>query len=194
MAQNRVIVIGAGNAALCAAISAHEQGADVTVIEKASYEERGGNTFFTGGGFRYPYDGLSDIQQLIPDLSAEEIKKIDVGTYPRKSMSDDLLRVSEGLADEQMVVTLVENAFDTVKWMRDYASVRWVLMYGRQAYEVDGILKFWGGMITEAVGGGEGLSDSLFSAAEQMGINIEYRSKMTKLLTNASGSVSGIEV
>lgn len=194
MTQNRVIVIGAGNAALCAAISAHEQGAIVTVIEKAAYEERGGNTFFTGGGFRYPYDGLPDIQQLIPDLSVEEIKKIDVGTYPRKSMSDDLLRVSEGLADEQMVVTLVENAFDTVNWMRDYASVRWVLMYGRQAYEVDGILKFWGGMITEAVGGGEGLSDSLFSAAERLGINIEYGSKMTKLLTHSTGAISGIEL
>ena len=99
MAAKQVIVVGGGNAALCAALSAAEHGANVTVIEKAAVEERGGNTFFTGGGFRFPYNGIEDIQDLIPDLSDAELDRIDVGNYSAKHMSDDLLRVSEGAAD-----------------------------------------------------------------------------------------------
>ena len=49
-----VIVVGAGNAALCAALSAQENGARVLVLEKAPEHMRGGNSYFTGGGFRFP--------------------------------------------------------------------------------------------------------------------------------------------
>ena len=67
-----VIVVGAGNAAICAAMAAKERGADVVVLEKAERGERGGNTFFTGGGFRFPYKGIDDIRALMPDLSEQE--------------------------------------------------------------------------------------------------------------------------
>src|SRR3954468_11482242 len=52
-----VLVVGAGNAALCAAISAHENGARVLMLEAAPLEERGGNSHFTGGAFRFAYGG-----------------------------------------------------------------------------------------------------------------------------------------
>ena len=68
----KVVVVGAGNAALCAALAASEHNVEVTVLEKADQGERGGNTFFTGGGFRFPYNGIEDILELIPDLSDEE--------------------------------------------------------------------------------------------------------------------------
>src|ERR1700754_3558693 len=47
-----VVVVGAGNAALCAALSAREHGADVLVLEKAPESLRGGNSYFTGGLMR----------------------------------------------------------------------------------------------------------------------------------------------
>ncbi|MDR7468749.1 MAG: FAD-dependent oxidoreductase, partial [Armatimonadota bacterium] len=60
-----VIVVGAGNAALAAAIAAREAGATVLVLEKAPPELRGGNTRFSGGVFRFAYSGLEDILPLL---------------------------------------------------------------------------------------------------------------------------------
>ena len=59
-----VIVVGGGNAALCAALTAREEGADVLVLERAPEEERGGNTAFSEGLMRFVYNGTEDIQAL----------------------------------------------------------------------------------------------------------------------------------
>jgi tricarballylate dehydrogenase len=193
-ATHDVIVVGAGNAALCAAIAAHEGGARVLVLEKAGEGERGGNTFFSGGGFRFPYEGIDDIRIVIPDLSDAEVEEIDVGSYPASTVRSDLMRVTEGLADPGMVDTFVARAFPTVQWMRERTNVRWVLMYGRQAYRVDGKLRFWGGMIVEAVGAGEGLSDALFTSAVDQGVEVRYGTMATALLTDDRGDVRGVRV
>ena len=68
-----VVVIGAGNAALCAALAAREQGAQVTVLERAPLAERGGNSAFTAGNIRTVFNGVEDIKALVPDLTADEI-------------------------------------------------------------------------------------------------------------------------
>ena len=57
-----VVVIGAGNAAMCAAHAAREQGCSVLVLERGSEEERGGNSTFTAGAMRTVYNGA-----LLPD-------------------------------------------------------------------------------------------------------------------------------
>ena len=64
-----VVVVGAGNAALCAAISAHENGARVLVLEKAPEEEKGGNSYFTAGGFRFMHNGLDDVREDVLAVS-----------------------------------------------------------------------------------------------------------------------------
>ena len=72
-----VVVVGAGSAALNAALSASEKGAKVLVIEKAPEHLRGGNSYFTGGLFRFSYQGIDDITNLLPEMGEEEVNKIE---------------------------------------------------------------------------------------------------------------------
>ncbi|MDE2989163.1 MAG: FAD-dependent tricarballylate dehydrogenase TcuA [Chloroflexota bacterium] len=190
--MTHVIVVGAGNAALCAALSAREQGAEVTVLEKAPEGERGGNTYFTGGGFRFPYEGMDDILRIIPDLSAAEIERVDVGTYPAAQFRDDLARVTDGLIDDGMASALVREAAPTIEWLHGQ-GVKFTLMTGRQANEVDGKLVFYGGLTVEAVGAGKGLSDQEFEAAERVGVNVRYDAKVVNLLRDGR-RICGVEL
>ena len=84
-----VLVVGAGNAALCAALSAAEQGARVLVLERSPKDSRGGNSTFTGGAFRVAYDGTDDIVRLVKDLSEDEIARSDYGSYPADQFFDE---------------------------------------------------------------------------------------------------------
>ncbi len=67
-----VIVVGGGNAAMCAALSAREAGARVLVVEKAPEAWRGGNGFFTAGGFRFAFKSFEELCELVGDLSDDE--------------------------------------------------------------------------------------------------------------------------
>jgi tricarballylate dehydrogenase len=108
MGSSRVVVVGAGNAALCAALSARESGADVVVLERAPERVRGGNTAFSAGAMRVAYSGVEDLRRLMPDLTPEEIDNTDFGSYPTEAFFDDLARVTEYRADPDLADTLVQ--------------------------------------------------------------------------------------
>ena len=74
-----VIVVGKGNAALCAALSAHDQGASVTMLEAANEDESGGNSRFAGGVMRFAYESVDDLKR-VTDVTDEEIATSDFGT------------------------------------------------------------------------------------------------------------------
>src|SRR5207247_2350416 len=76
---------------------------------------------------------------------------------------------------------LVTRSFDTFCWMRD-KGVRFIPIYGRQAFKIEGRFKFWGGLTVEAVGGGPGLIKMLTDAARKRGIAIRYRTRALSLL------------
>ena len=61
MQEYDVVVVGAGNAAFCAALAAQEQGASVLMLEAAPEDESGGNSRFTAGSIRVVYNGVDDI-------------------------------------------------------------------------------------------------------------------------------------
>ena len=95
-----VVVVGGGNAALCAALAAREGGAHVVLLEKAALPERGGNSFFTAGGFRFAHGGLADLRRdILTDLSEEEASAAEVGPYAEAAFYDDLVRLTEHLGD-----------------------------------------------------------------------------------------------
>ena len=191
--QHDVVVVGAGNAALNAALSAAERGASVLVLERAPAHLRGGNSYFSGGLFRFAYNGLEDVLELIPEISQKERDSIDVGTYPESAFYSDVMRVTEGLSDPELVQTLVSQSYPAMGWMRDQ-GVRWILSYGRQAFQQQGIMRFWGGVIVEAVGAGKGLSDRLIELVERAGVDVLYQTGATGLSTDNRGRVVGLTV
>lgn len=187
-----VIVVGAGNAALCAAISAAEHGARVTVLERAPRAARGGNSAFTGGCFRTVYDGAEDIARLVPDLAPEERESSDFGTYDAETFYLDLCRLSGYRADPALIELLVAESLPTMLWMQQH-GVRFLPAYGRQSFKVEGRNVFWGGLTIETAGGGMGLVDALFRRAEALGVTIRYDAKVERLLGNRH-AVRGVMV
>ncbi len=187
-----VIVVGAGNAAFCAALAAREQGAEVLMLEAAHEEESGGNSRFTAGSIRVVYNGIEDIKTLVPDLTPAEIESTDFGTYSAEQFFDDMARVTQHRADPDLVELLVTKSFATLRWMREQ-GVRFIPIYGRQAFKVDGRFKFWGGLTVESVGGGPGLVAMLTAAANKRGIVIRYNTRALDLLYDGVG-VEGVRV
>ena len=188
-----VVVIGAGNAALTAALSAIETGASVLIIEKAPFHLRGGNSFFSGGLFRFSYNNLSDVHSLFDSFSENEKKKIDIGTYPDSKYYSDIMRVTEGLSDPTLARTLVTQSYPTMLWMKE-KGIKWILSYGRQSFLENNKHKFWGGLIVESVGGGKGLCDFEFNAVEKANAEIAYDTKVIEILRGDSGSILGLKI
>ncbi|MBV2132162.1 FAD-dependent tricarballylate dehydrogenase TcuA [Pseudomonas sp. MAP12] len=175
-----VIVIGGGNAGLCAALSAHEQGARVALLERAPEEQRGGNSAHTGGAFRVAYRGVDDLRQLMPDLLDSEIESSDFGSYTQDDFYGELAAQSQYRADPEVLDTVVSESLDTLSWMTRQ-GVRFMPIYGRQAFKVDGKYKFWGGLTVEVSGGGLGLVEALMRRAERNGIELHYGCRAQKI-------------
>ena len=189
-----VVVVGAGNAALCAAISAHENGARVLVLEKAPEEEQGGNSYFTAGGFRFAHEGLDDVcQDVLVDLSDEERDQIDLPSHDRNFFYDTLMTVTRHQAREDLAWILIDDSRPTMGWLREN-GVRFIPMYGRQSYLVDGKQRFYGGVNIEAVGGGAGLVDFLLRRTRKLEIPIRYETGATRLLQDREYRITGIVV
>ena len=181
MGGAEVVVIGAGNAALCAALAAQGAGGSVRVLEIAPRAERGGNSSFTGGATRVAFNGVADLVSLMPDLTAAEQTDAEFGSYSEEEFFADMARVTENRADPDLVEVLVTNSFQTLLWMREN-GVRFQPSYGRQAFKVDGRFQFWGGLAVEVNGGGPGLIDRLVAAVERRGIEIQYETRAVELL------------
>ncbi len=131
-----VIVVGAGNAATCAALSARDNGARVLMLEIAPEDQKGGNSAFTGGAFRVVYHGGDDLARLIPDINETELGDVDFGTYTEDEYFDDMGRLTQYRCDPDLTEILIRGSFDAALWMRE-KGVRFQLGLGRQAFKVE---------------------------------------------------------
>jgi tricarballylate dehydrogenase len=187
-----VVVVGGGNAALCAAISAHENGARVVIFEAAPEDERGGNSHFTGGAFRFAYRDVEDLKQVYPDMTPDEIDNVDYGSYSEEQFLDDMFELTEYRTDPELCELLVRSSFETAKWIAGQ-GVKLQPGLGRQAYKVDGKFKFWGGLALHIWGGGTELLKALYANAERRRIPIFYNTPAIDLVRDGD-AVTGLVV
>ena len=185
-----VLVVGAGNAACCAAISAHENGACVLMLEAAPFDERGGNSHFTGGAFRFAYRGVEDLISIQPSLANENLANIDFGTYGEDQFFDDMFAITEYRTDPELCEILVRGSLETARWMHRQ-GVKLQPGLGRQAYRIDGKFKFWGGLALHIWGGGPELLNALYANVERRSIPIAYQTPAQNLI-RARGRVEGV--
>jgi tricarballylate dehydrogenase len=186
------MVVGAGNAAFCAALAAAENGAKVLMLERAPQEVMGGNSRFTAGAFRCVYDGVDDLKAIMPDLTADEIARSDFGTYTQDQFFDDMFRVTNYRTDGELCVRLVARSRDTMRWLH-HKGMRFNPIWGRQAYLIDGKFKFWGGLTVESTGGGPGLIEQHLKMAGKLGVEVRYGVRALSLIYDGR-IVSGVKV
>jgi tricarballylate dehydrogenase len=101
-------------------------------------------------------------------------------------------RVTQYRCDPDLTEILVRRSHATLQWMRE-KGVRFVPIYGRQAFKVDGKFKFWGGLTVEAWGGGEGLVEAWTKSAQKHGVEVWYAARAVSLIADDDG-VHGVRV
>src|SRR3954469_19070646 len=184
-----VIVVGKGNAALCAALSAHENGAKVLMLEAASEEEHGGNSRFAGGVMRFAYSGLEDLRR-VTDISDEEAANSDFGSNTREHFLDVLFELTQYRTNPDLSELLVNSGLDTMAWLRSQGA-KFILNHGRQSGMVNGKRVYFGNMPIEVNGGGAGLVDYLDATVKKKGIEIFYDTRVSSLIFDGQ-RVSGV--
>src|SRR5437588_9495921 len=154
--KSDVRVMGGGNAALCAAISAARDGASVLVLEAAPKFYRGGNTRHTRN-MRCAHDAATDIL---------------TGPYTEDEFWEDLLRVTAGKTDEELARLMIKESKDILGWIVEQ-GVRWQPSLG-------GTLNL-GRTNSFFLGGGRAMLNALYLTAEQLGVDICYEAEVVDL-------------
>lgn len=190
--SKKIIVVGSGNAALCAGIAALEQGAQVLMLEKADEALAGGNTKYTAGAMRFPYDTGDDLLPLLRHPDDPRLPKTDFGSYTKDKMTADLLGFNDGrpLSPEQGI--LVNEGLQTMQWLSGH-GVQFEPIYSRQSFEKDGRFVFWGGLTLAAENEGVGLWDMEMEAFVRLGGSVRYNSGVTGLIVE-DDAVKGVQI
>jgi tricarballylate dehydrogenase len=149
-----VLVIGGGNAALCAAIMAREAGASVMMLESAPFEWRGGNSMHTRN-LRCMHDAPQDVL---------------TEAYPEEEYWQDLLKVTGGLTNEALARVALRESATCRDWMRHHGV--------RFQTSLSGTLHL---SRTNAffLGGGKALVNAYYRSAAELGVEIRYNAQVT---------------
>ncbi|WP_462420276.1 FAD-dependent tricarballylate dehydrogenase TcuA [Salinicoccus sp. Marseille-QA3877] len=186
-----VVVVGTGNAALSAAISANEEGLKVLMVEKGPKHKRGGNSFFTDGAIRLAYHDKEGLANIVDDLSEDELANIEMPEYSKEDYYGDIMKVTQNKSNPALADHLSSKSYETILWMKEQ-GVKFQLNEN-QYFERDGKKVFWGGLPIKTVDKGIGLVEALFEKADESGIDIWYESPAVSV-EKTDGKISGIQV
>jgi len=162
-----VLVIGGGNAALCAALMAREAGARVRLLEAAPREWRGGNTMHTRN-LRCMHDAPQDVL---------------VDAYPEDEYWQDLLKVTGGRTDESLARLVIRESSTCRPWMRRH-GVRFQPSLSGALHTARTNAFF--------MGGGKALVNAYYRSAEALGIEVRYEAPVERLELDRGRFVAAI--
>lgn len=171
--MSRVIVIGAGNAGLSAALSAHQSGADVTVLDRGPADGSGSDSFYTGGLFRVSYQNLGELEAVVGDLGMEGANGIErFSSYTEGDFLDDWGRVTGYRFDVDLAEEIVGESYEAITWLYEqgvpFISGIIVDSNGNARHSRPG----WHGGFVEVSGAGPGLMRGLLGAAGKAGFTM----------------------
>lgn len=151
-----VLVIGGGNAALSAAITASEQGARVMLLESAPKCFRGGNSRHTRN------------MRLAHEIQVEPY----TGAYPEKEMWDNYLKATGGAGELKLARKVVSGSSSILDWMKSHGV--------RFQHAISGTLHL-GRTNAWFLGGGKAMINALYRCAEKQGVDIRYDAEVVDL-------------
>ena len=180
-----VVVVGCGVAGLSAAVAAREAGANVALLERATVEERGGNTRYTEAFLRMASEDevSADFEErfaenagghLDPSLIAETAGPREGWPAIVKSLS---------FADPDVVSAFAEAAGPTIQWMKghgiafDFFPTPFLTMCAPRL---------------SPRGGGLAIVEGLAAAAEKLGVNSFYETTAQDLVLDNDGRICGL--
>ncbi len=179
-----IIIIGSGNAALCAGIAALERGAEVLMLEKAQKDEAHGNSRYTAGAMRFAYDSFEDLKPLLKNPNDERLEVSDFGSYTKEKFLSDLKYFNEVQPINELQNYLVEQSLTTIQWLASH-NVKFDPIYSRQTFKKDGKYIFWGGLSLEAEGEGDGLVHAELEEFLRLGGKIKYGCNVYQLTVDS---------
>ncbi len=187
-----VVVVGAGNAALAAAAAARQAGARVVVLEKASRAERGGNTKFSGGLFRVPFDTIDELAPLVRGNA--DPNAVVVEPYRKSDYLADFERICQGRFDRDLVAVLIDRAYDAMLWMAGLGVRFNFNVLGSLVRDDAGRRKIPFGAAIRALDDGHSLSDDWFRIVEGLGVDVRYEHAVVALTPASGDSPARVDV
>ena len=190
--QSKILIIGSGNAALCAGIAALENGAEVLILEKASPTEAGGNSRYTAGAMRFVYDSKADLLPLLASPYDSKIANTEFGTYSKSQFQKDMQNFNGGLPLNLHQNILIDQSYATILWLANH-GIKFEPIYSRQAFQRNGKYVFWGGLTLATPNEGVGLVEAELQTFLKLGGQIQYETEALKLIYQ-NNRIEGVEV